>query len=257
MLPPRWLRWCHVSGRADSPSDQLRLGSVSDRTSCIPVPLRAGLATIVEPLRATQYDLSIAEARVFPTASSIDRFLLSSLTGSTLAWIPSMAFTTPEVIRRRAALLSSPHVGWWILALFAGIIRWGVIDVLLLIIVVRQGYVHDGRGPIRVDVGVDGLRLRWAKGPSRLEPWQGVRFPIIVKDFSGAGYQAQVKIARYTSFALTGEAASGITSAARSLGLHCSTSPAIGSAGTRGTLTMIARVPRVVQFQQDASSNAR
>jgi len=212
---------------------------------------------MAEPLRSTSYDVSIAEARGFPTASSIDRFLLFSLTGLTFVWILSMAFTTPEVLRKRAALLSSPHVGWWILALYAGIICWGVIDVLFLIIVVRRRHAHGGRGPIRVDVGADGIRFHWAKGPSRFEPWQGVRFPIRVKDFSGAGYQAQIKIARYTSFALTGEAASGITSAARSLGLHCSTIPAFGPTGTEGTLTTIARVPRVVQLQQDASSDTR
>jgi len=54
------------------------------------------------------FDISAEESRTYPNAHSIDRFLLVSQTGLTLVWILSMAFTTPEVIRRRAALLSSP-----------------------------------------------------------------------------------------------------------------------------------------------------
>jgi len=112
---------------------------------------------------------------------------------------------------------------------------WGVIDILFLIIVVRQRYAHGGRGPIRVDVGVDGLRFHWAKGPSRLEPWQGVRFPIMVKDFSTAGYQAQMRISRFSWIALSGEAAVAIASEAHRQGLHVTTQQITGPTGSQGS----------------------
>jgi hypothetical protein len=202
------------------------------------------------------FDVSSAEARAFPSASSIDRFLFFAVTAMTLVWLLSMALTTPEIVQKHAALLADARVGWWVLALFAGIICWGFIDILFLIVVVRQRYTHGGRGPVKVEVGVEGLRFAWAKGPPRLEPWQGVNTPIVIRDFSDAGYQAQIKVARYTSFAVTGEAANGVISVAMRLGLQCSVSSTSGSTGAKGTLTVIRRAARASELKRVEHSTA-
>lgn len=202
------------------------------------------------------FDNTLAEATVFPAARSIKRFMLFAIGLLTVFWAAIMAVVTPSILRRLPSLISAPAVGGLVVALYGGIITWGIVDVLFLYVLIKEQFGHGGRGPVRVVVGIKGIHFFWREGKSRLEPWGGTRFPITIRDFSGAGYQAQIKVARYTSFALTGDAARGVITEARRLGLQISESPISGSAGTRGTLITIPRLRTPLALGNAETSDA-
>lgn len=190
-------------------------------------------------------DVSGAEARTFGVASSVDRFLLFALSGLTLMWVLAMVAIVPRLLQNSRALLSGQNFGWWVIALFGAILCWGGVTLYLLLSEVRERHRHGVRGPVTLDVGNEGIRFHWIRGPPRLEKWSGVRFPIVIKDYSDAGYQAQIQVARNTWFAITGEAARTIVSTATRLGLPTSSTPTVGSTGTPGVLTVISRSARL------------
>ena len=188
------------------------------------------------------FDLTAAEASVYPTVRSIGRFMLVGTVFMIIFWAAGMAVVTPTILRRLPSLISRPNVGWFVLVLYGLIITWGIVDGIVLNVMIREQFTHGGRGPVRLEIDSEGVHFFWTKGKSRLEPWRrGVRSSIVIRDFSASGYQAQVQVARFTSFALTGEAAHGIVSEANRLGLQVASSPTSGSTGTQGTLFTISR----------------
>lgn len=127
-----------------------------------------------------------------------------------------MVFAVPRLIRDFPHLMRQPD-GPWILGLFVAILIYVGIVVTLLVQSVR----HNGRGPVRADVGREGFSLSWSDGCCRSWTWDDMRGSVILKDLreGGAGGQASIQLSVAGFAALSGELYDAIVLSAKARGL--------------------------------------
>lgn len=190
----------------------------------------------------TSYDLSSVEAEAFAQSRPLDRFLTWSLSGLSAAWLIAMLLAVPRVVTGLPSLVRSPSSGWWVLALFGVTVLFGIVVVALLVSHVTEANTHAGRGPVRVDVGPQGFTLIWAEGAPVTQVWTELSNALVIKDFSDAGYRAQLRFGRNRWVALTGDAAKALSGGASQCGLSISVQNLVAPDGSRGLQTVISTV---------------
>jgi hypothetical protein len=187
------------------------------------------------------FDISAEEARVYANAHSIDRFLTYSLAGFGVVWAIVAVLLAPRIAGDLLSLTRISTYGWLVLALFGVIVVWGIVNFWLLTLTLADRRRHGGHGPNRIDVDSAGFTLVWKRGPPLRLAWAGIRRALVIKDFSVAGYQAQMQVSRFGRVALSGEAVTAIAVAAEKHGLRLATGRITGSTGTPGLKTTISR----------------
>jgi len=196
-------------------------------------------------------DLSALEAKVYPNAHPIDRFMVVAFGALLAIWAIETAFEGPAVVEHLIRVAGRPFDAATVLDVLAVtlVIALGLVVSLLLASILIDGVPHRWRGPVQLDVDATGFTLLWRQGPSLTRRWDQLRVPLRVEDFSEQGpkHGSKMRLSRPLRLprveAIPNEAAAALASEARRLGMSVQDCDTVTSLGTHGRLHLISTSP--------------